>query len=112
MQIEVEQSLVLVRDVVHAGVQLRQRARVAGDSPRAPAEVGDHRCPVDELEHETVVAYLEDLRHPNTVRPGVLHDGRLARGFTVPLEAAEDAAVAEVEPSPGASGGDRSQLRS
>lgn len=112
MQIKMEQPLALVRDLVYTGVQLRKGARVPGDLPGAPAKVGEHRRPIDELEHEPVLEHVEDLRHANALRPRVLHDGRLARGFPMPLETAEDAAVTEVEDLRGAPDGDGSQLRS
>jgi hypothetical protein len=112
MQIEMKEALALIRDLVQAVVQRRERAGVAGEPPRAPAQVGRHRRPVHELEDERVVAHLENLGYREAVRSRVLHDGCLARRIAVSHEGAENAAVAEVEDLGGAPGRKHSHGRS
>ena len=112
MQVEVEQALPFERDLVQPGVQARERPRVPGEPATAAGQVREHRRPVHELEDEAVVAHLEYLRDGKAVCPRVLHHRCFARRVAVPLEAAENSAVAEVDDLRGAPGGDHTHSRS
>src|SRR5256885_1322457 len=84
-------------------LETREERRVTAKRPHASPELLGHRRAVDPIQHETICGDVEDARHRIAMPSRVAHHHGLSIRIAARLEAAQDAAVAEIEDLRGAS---------